>query len=142
VNFSKQRQIVPAVSLTDVDGIREPLAPSDGRPTVLNLWATWCPPGRAEMPILAKTQANHPNIDIVLVNQGETYDAVSDYLNLRELQVKPVLLDPGVVVSRAISVSGLRDNAFLRLKRDVYWQNTWVPFLGHPLRMQSIDTIE
>jgi prolipoprotein diacylglyceryltransferase len=49
-NFSKQPQSVPAVSLVDVDGIREPLAQIDGRPTVLNLWATWCPPVERRCP--------------------------------------------------------------------------------------------
>ncbi|REG49628.1 thiol-disulfide isomerase/thioredoxin [Paraburkholderia sp. BL6669N2] len=110
--ISKPPQSVPAVSLLDVNGEREPVAGRDGHPTVLNLWATWCAPCQAEMPLLAEAQASHQDINIVFVNQGETHDRVFDYLDSHGLQVKHVLLDPGLVISRAISVSGYPTTLF------------------------------
>jgi thiol-disulfide isomerase/thioredoxin len=59
-NLSIRSQSISTVSLVDVNGLREPIAGNEGRPTVLNLWATWCSPCQAEMPILAEAQASHP----------------------------------------------------------------------------------
>ena len=48
------------------------LTPADfkGRPILLNLWATWCAPCRAEMPTLDKLQATKggPGFEVVAVN--------------------------------------------------------------------------
>ena len=35
---------------------------NDGRPVILNLWASWCPPCKAEMPDLDQFQAEQPQI--------------------------------------------------------------------------------
>ena len=37
----------------------------DGRPVVLNLWASWCPPCRVEMPIISAWAEKNPDIYVL-----------------------------------------------------------------------------
>ena len=50
-----------------------------GQPYVVNLWATWCPPCRRELPMLAEV-ASGSDIPILLVNQAEPAEQVERYL--------------------------------------------------------------
>ena len=63
-------QQIPELSVRDIDG--QPIALQDlaGKPMVINLWATWCPPCRREMPVLAAAQQANPDLRFVFVNQG------------------------------------------------------------------------
>src|SRR3546814_15192813 len=61
---------------------------------VLNLWATWCPPCRREMPVLDEAQGRYPGIAFVLVNQGEDRGTIHRYLDRAGLDPDHVLLDP------------------------------------------------
>lgn len=47
----------PTFTLRDVDGVEHTLAEWDGRPRLLNFWATWCAPCRREIPLLKEVQA-------------------------------------------------------------------------------------
>ena len=66
---------------------------ADGRPLVVNLWATWCPPCRREMPVLAAAQRREPGIGFVFANQAESRAVVERYLNASELTLTHVALD-------------------------------------------------
>ncbi len=50
-------QPFPDLSLTSLDGAPMETAGLDGRVLVLNVWATWCPPCRREMPSLQRLAA-------------------------------------------------------------------------------------
>src|SRR3546814_2279207 len=63
-----------------------------GKPFAINLWATWCPPCRRELPMLADVAANS-DIPILLANQGENRQAVADYLFASEISPRSVVLD-------------------------------------------------
>jgi thiol-disulfide isomerase/thioredoxin len=60
----------PAISLAfrDADGTKRTLADFHGRAVLLNLWATWCAPCRAEMPALDRLQAKLGGDDFEVVS--------------------------------------------------------------------------
>lgn len=101
------RMPLPALTLYDLSGEQRPLTDFRGRPVVLNLWASWCPPCRREMPVLADAQARHAEIDFVFVNQGEGDEAVREFLRAEGLALDNVLLDPSAAVSRSFGAMGL-----------------------------------
>ncbi len=84
---------LPAIELQTLDGASRSLQDFAGRPTVVNLWATWCPPCRREMPVLAQAQQRHPGVNFVFLNQGERAETVQAYLRGSGLSLQNVLLD-------------------------------------------------
>ena len=83
-----------------------------GKPVVVNLWATWCPPCRREMPALAAAQAANPDVAFVFVNQGEAPDVVQRYLEDEKIALTDVVLDPARQVARATQAVGYPTTLF------------------------------
>jgi len=76
----------PDVTLADRDGKRRSLAEWNGRPQVINFWATWCAPCRREIPMLNALAKDGAWPDVALV--GIAVDFREDVL--RYLQETPV----------------------------------------------------
>lgn len=55
------------LAFNDGDGQPTTLAASGGKPRLVNLWATWCAPCRAEMPALDRLQANKGGTDFEVI---------------------------------------------------------------------------
>lgn len=77
-----------------VEGGPVPAGALRGRPLVLNLWASWCPPCRREMPMLVAAAAQERRARIILVNQGEAAGRVRAFLAAEALSPRAVALDP------------------------------------------------
>src|SRR5690554_8147761 len=65
--------------LTDIQGNQLTLSDYKGKPVVVNLWATWCPPCIREMPVLDEAQQANQDIHFVFVNQGEDSAEVTHF---------------------------------------------------------------
>ena len=103
---------LPQLTLASLEGPAVKLGEFTGKPTVINLWATWCPPCRREMPVLEQAQASNPDVRIVFANQGESADQVHRFLSQQRLSLKNVLLDPALQAGAAIGHKALPTTLF------------------------------
>lgn len=85
----------PELALESVAGGTESLADYRGQVVLVNNWATWCPPCKAEMPTLAAYYNEHveQGFMIVAVEAGEPREQVQAFVEQFELPFT-VWLDP------------------------------------------------
>lgn len=109
----------PATPLPSGDTFRtlagEPFQPAalKGEPLVINLWATWCPPCRREMPMMAEVAAGTDEARLVFVNQGEGVESIRRYLAAEKLEIDDVVVDVLGEFGRHYEVPGLPATLFI-----------------------------
>ena len=103
----------PAFSLASTDGRRVSLSGLLGRPLVINFWAAYCAPCRAEMPMLQKTVGAQATAQLVLVNEGDSASTASAFLSSLGIH-QPTLLDSDLAIGRAYGAIGLPITVFVR----------------------------
>jgi len=104
----------PDFALQGLDG--KPVALKDlrGKVVVLNFWATWCPPCRAEMAALNQMQQDLADRGLVVlgVNQMEAPQTVQRFMQQQGLRF-PIALDSLGSASQAYRVSALPTTYFI-----------------------------
>ena len=109
----------PELVLQDIQGKQVSLQQLQGKPAVVNMWATWCAPCRREMPLLQQAQKNHPEVQFVLVNQGEKAPVISAYLQKNQIQLPNVWLDETMQSRTVLPYQGLPSTYFLNQQGEV-----------------------
>lgn len=110
--YQLQYQQFPQVELVDLQQKNQALSQFIGKPTVINLWASWCPPCHREMPVLDAAQQRHPSVNFVLINQGEDAATIMQYLQKNQLQFNHLLLDPEGLTAKKTGMYGLPSTLF------------------------------
>lgn len=103
---------LPDAVLTGLDGRSLRLDALRGRPIVVNLWATWCPQCRREMPALVAAQAWYDDVHLVFANQGEDAGTIARHLEQEGLKPELVLVDRLSRLSEAVGARGLPTTLF------------------------------
>jgi thiol-disulfide isomerase/thioredoxin len=89
-------QAIPAVTVTDPAGATLALDDTGGKPTLLNLWATWCAPCVVEMPLLDKL-AGELGSDVRVLTVSEDLqgaEAVVPFFEQYDFGNLPQWMDP------------------------------------------------
>lgn len=96
----------PALELNGMDGSPWRLADERGHPLLLNFWASWCEPCRAEMPSLEKLAASQAGsgLRVVAANFKEGEPAIRRFLSNTPLQL-PVVRDADGAAARAFGIN-------------------------------------
>lgn len=96
---------LPKVKQIDIDGLRKLLKPN-GKPLLINFWATWCDPCREEFPDLVKISSEfHGKVDFITVSLDELSDIntyVPKFLGEMKSEMPTYLLhtpDEGAAIS-------------------------------------------
>ena len=103
VNFA-----APELSLENLNGQTESLADYGDNVVLVNNWATWCPPCKAEMPTLVAYYNEHKSegFTIIAIEAGDPVDDVAPFVQSYNLQF-PVWLDPNGASLRAFGNGSL-----------------------------------
>lgn len=109
--------LAPDFSLKSLSGENVSLASLRGKAVLVNIWASWCPPCRAEMPAMERAYLAYKNKGFVVLAVNSTVQDSTDnaraFASERNLSF-PILLDESGLVTRLYRIQSLPSSFFIR----------------------------
>jgi len=101
-------------ALNDLQGSPVLLSDFRGKSVMINFWATWCGPCRAEIPAMVElyNERRDQGFEILAINVGESAGSVAGFVERFDMRF-PVLLDPTGKVAVAYTVRGMPTSVFV-----------------------------
>ena len=136
VNFT-----APKLTLTDIQGVSRTLADYRGQVVLVNLWATWCPPCKEEMPALESYYNQHKNqgFTVVAINDGDPTSDVLQFVKDYQLTF-PVWLDPTYIATEKAFKSLNLPTSFV-IDRNGVVQLQWVGGISRKMLDQHVTPL-
>jgi len=133
--------IAPDFELLDA-ATKQPVTLSqfNGKPVILNFWATWCGPCKVEMPHLedAHTTYSSSELTILAINYGEDPTTVLSFASSLGLTFRTLLDETGTVQTR-YQVRGYPTTVFV--KTDGTISHTHIGMMNPPMLTEQIDQL-
>jgi len=115
--------LAPDFALKTLEGETIQLSDLRGQPVLVNLWATWCPPCRAEMQTLETVYNDYKDQGFIVlaVNMTSQDDpqAVLPFVTERGLTY-PILLDDKGEIAKAYQMKSLPSSFFINRDGTIY----------------------
>lgn len=88
-NYAPEIQSLPSFQLTTADGSIINLTDLKGKKVFVNLWATWRPPCREEMPTIEKLnkKVDKEKVTFVMLSLDENFELAKQYVKVNHLQL-------------------------------------------------------
>jgi len=102
----------PNFTFPDLNGQRVTLFDHRGKVVLVNIWATWCPPCRQEMPSMQRLYEKFrgKNLEILAVSiDSNGREAVDPFMRKIDLTF-PVLLDPKETIKPLYGITGVPES--------------------------------
>jgi peroxiredoxin len=105
----------PDFTLLTLDGETVRLSDFKGKPVLINFWATWCGPCRAEFPDFQKASVdNADNLVIIGINNTSTDQKEQVPAFVKEFGITyPIVLDESGDTAKAYGILGLPTSIFI-----------------------------
>ncbi len=103
---------MPNFTFPDINGKEVSLSDHRGKVVLVNVWATWCPPCRQEMPSMQSLYEKFKgeNFEILAVSiDSEGREAVAPFMRKMNLTF-PALLDPGETIRSLYGITGVPES--------------------------------
>jgi thiol-disulfide isomerase/thioredoxin len=110
--------LAPEIAVPSLNGPEVRLSGFAGRPVWINIWASWCPPCRAELPDIAALhqelagRVGGNSLALMLISVGEAADEVRSFVDRTRFPL-PVLVDTEYRITESYRVSGLPTHFFV-----------------------------
>ena len=112
----QQGFLAPDFALKTSDGETVKLSDLRGQAVLVNLWATWCPPCRAEMRSIEKVYQQYKDQDFTVLAVNMTYQddpsAIAPFASEHKLTF-PLLLDEAGETANAYQLRSLPSSYFI-----------------------------
>jgi thiol-disulfide isomerase/thioredoxin len=116
--------IAPDFTVETLDGagftLSEHLA-SDGRPVFLNMWASWCPPCRAEMPDIDAAADAHSDVKFIGIAASDEPESAAGFAASIDIGYT-IGFDEHGVVARDYNVPGLPSSYIISAEGEILEQ--------------------
>lgn len=134
----------PDITVQDANGKSVSLSSFKGKPVVLNFWASWCPPCKAEMPDYEKIykQYSAKGVVFMMVNltdgDRETLDTAKQFLKSSGYTF-PAYFDVGLSASDIYGVSTIPKSVFI--DKDGNFVNTYNQMITAATMQGNIENL-
>jgi len=108
----------PVAGVDPVTGKNVSLADYAGKPVVINIWASWCPPCHEEAADLARFARAHPEVQLLGIDILDTKEGARDFYRKFDLPY-PSVFDPKAEIALSFGLQGQPITYFLNERHEI-----------------------